>query len=194
MHFRHCQSVSIALRLAATWLLAASVAACSPATPDPKPPLYAPIALTQVGSAGEFEFWAYPKDAHEKDVLMVGLRVKRNWDGLDDDATHALYMKMLNAKIRLKVTADRDGKPAQFRFYSEFDKAVQIRPIPRVGSADVRARMWGHEDVYDSFYLADLSRVDGGLYKLKVEVVEPNLDMEGMQAEVFVAFRLFGGK
>jgi hypothetical protein len=156
--------------------------------------LHAAIALTQVGSVAEFEFWAYPKDSHEKNVLIVGLRFKRDWSEPGQKIDYAYLEKIETARIRLRLTATQNGLPAHFRSYSEFDKAVQVRPLPSVGAAEVRARMWGNEDVYDSFYLADLSRVDGGLYKVKVEVVEPNLDLEGMQADVFVAFRLFGGK
>lgn len=165
-----------------------------PCHPRSQAPLYAPIALTQVGSAAEFEFWAYPKDSHEKNVLAVGLRIKRNWDGLDDDATHAQYLKMLDAKIRLKLTTTLDESPTPLRSYSEFDPTLQIRPLPGVGSAEVRVHSWGHDGDYQYYYIADLSRQEGGKYKVKVQVEQPNEDVKGMQAEVFVAFRLFGGK
>jgi hypothetical protein len=196
MHYRIRHCLESICRLAAFWLMGISVVACSPTTPDPKPPLYSPIALTQIGSAAELEFSAYPKDSHEKNVLMIGLRVRRNWDGLDEQTANNLFRKIRVAKIKLKLTATQNGQPAQFKSYSNFDSPdeVQRPPALNMGSAEVQAYNFSHDGEYDIFFLAGLSRQEGGLYKVKVEVVEPNLDMEGMQAEVFVAFRLFGGK
>ena len=196
MHYRIRHCLENIGRLAAVWLMGISVVACSPTNSGPKPPLYLPIALTQKGSAAAFEFSAYPKDAHEKNVLMIGLRVKRNWDGLDEQTANNLFRKIRLAKIKLKLTATQNGKPAQFKSYSNFDSPDEVKrpPALNTGSAEVQAYNFSHDGEYDVFYLVDLSRADGGLYNVKVEVAEPNLDMEGMQAEVFVMFRLFGGK
>lgn len=161
-------------------------------TPDPKPPLTKPIQLDKAGQKVSIDFWANPRDSHEKNFLMVGLTVKKpNGDTFEDSGR---WWELIEQQLTIKVSLTRiDGaeKPVSFRAYP----SPELKKTLKLSHVQSGSIVYSDFFTYDGeFMLASVDREEAGLYRVEVEVVQDNPAFKDLNADLFVMYRLYGGK
>ena len=168
-------------------------------TPDPKPPLTKPIQLDKAGVKESIEFWANPRDSHEKNELMVGLNLNKSQQNSDFVYDLTRKIRRQEQTLPIKVTLTKiDGvhKPVFLkRAYLTPDARSEFGIQKKVPSDSV---VYGHPfagdaDVEDVM-LALADRTEPGFYRVEVEVMQDNPAFKEVNADLFVAYRLYGGK
>jgi hypothetical protein len=158
-------------------------------TPNPKPPLTKPIQLDKAGVKESIEFWANPRDSHEKNQLMVGLILKETSLTKDLLIQDRLRVNALTLPIKISlVKIDNMKKTVVFRSFldTSFDR------LSNVSSGLV---VYGDIFTYGGdIMLALLDRTEPGFYRVEVEVMQDNPAFKEVKADLFVAYRLYGGK
>lgn len=171
-------------------------------TPDPKPPLTKPIKLDQEGVKESIEFWANPRDSHEGNELMVGLAVNTSNFNLESYFVYGLTGELIrrqNHHFPIKVTLTKiDGvdKPVFLQeAYPTLEALSEMNMQKKVPSGSIvyGEAFSGSGDV-KNVMLVLLDRTEPGFYKVEVEVVQDNPAFKDVKVDLFVEYRLYGGK
>jgi hypothetical protein len=168
-------------------------------TPDPKPPLTKPIQLDKAGVKESIEFWANPRDSHEKNELIVGLHLKKTKQNSNFVNDLAEKIRQQEQTLPIKVTLTKiDGvdKPVFFkRAYLTPDAPREFNKQKKVPSGSVvYGEYFSSSSDSCNIMLVLADRTEPGFYRVEVEVVQDNPVFNGVKADLFVAYRLYGAK
>ncbi|MEN9660068.1 MAG: hypothetical protein RL571_3533 [Pseudomonadota bacterium] len=158
---------------------------CAP-SPEPKPPLSTPIKIDKAGQKAVIDFWATPSDSYEKNTLMVGLAVKGDEKNID---MRQLKNANLIFKININKLNEAESNVVDVKYFDSFNfKEMKTKK----NSNDIV--VYGEYFSSHTFFLASIDRKDSGLFRAEVEVLQGNSALNNLNFELFVDYRLYGGK
>ncbi|MEN9660050.1 MAG: hypothetical protein RL571_3515 [Pseudomonadota bacterium] len=163
---------------------------CTPG-PEPKPPLTKPIKLDKAGQKVVIDFWSTPDDSHEKNRLMLGVEFTGKDTNFDPEILRET-IPIVKIKVkRLDGVSVDEG--VHFVYFSMDPNAPSLDKIKVAhGSSEVTA--YGHFFAYNDYYLASIDRKTPGFFRAEVEVLQNNPKFNNLNFNLFVAYRLYGGK
>lgn len=161
-------------------------------------PLTRPIALDKAGVIADVQFDLPPPGPSSSRQLMLGLRLNNP----DSRALRELIRKVspseLSAKVRLQRLNNGEAREVPLSYVP--DNAAGWSAVPAEGSVagavssgvdDSSLRTVGlmqDGTLYAFFYFAHLPDAGSGRYRLKLELQNPRPDLNGVQAELVVAY------
>ncbi|MFC7419013.1 hypothetical protein ACFQNF_03890 [Iodobacter arcticus] len=159
---------------------------CKASSPEPKPPLSFPIKVDKAGQKIVFDFWVNPDDSYEKNTLMVGLAVKGDEKKID-------MRQLKNANFIFKINVKQLNKAGpnvvDVKYFDSFNFDEMKTKTNTNGVA-----VYGEYFSSHTFFLASIGRNDSGLFRAEVEVLQGNSALNNLSFELFVDYRLYGGK
>ncbi|MGL4604709.1 MAG: hypothetical protein ACRCU9_11245 [Iodobacter sp.] len=163
---------------------------CTP-SPEPKPPLIKPIKLDKAGQKVVIDFWSTPGDSDEKNILMLGVEYAGKDANFDPDILRKTPPVL---KIRVKrLDGALADEGVHFKYFSMDPDAPSSDKI-KVANDSGEVTAYGHFFAYNDYYLASIDRKKQGFFRAEVEVVQDNSKFSNLNFNLFVAYRLYGGK
>ncbi|AMC33820.1 hypothetical protein [Janthinobacterium sp. B9-8] len=167
------------------------ISGCKAPSPEPKPPLSTPIKLDKTGQKVTIDFWSTPEDSHEKNILMLGVEFAGKDTNFDTD-----ILRKTTPIVKIKVKR-LDGasvdEGVHFECFSMDPNAPSLDKIKVAnGSSEVTA--YGYLFANNNYYLASIDRKTPGFFRAEVEVLKDNPKFNNLNFNIFVAYRLYGGK
>lgn len=161
-------------------------------------PLTRPIALDKAGVIADVQFDLPAPGLSSSRQLMIGLRLQ----DADSRALTRLIEKVapsdLPAVVRLERLENGQVSPVELKYQP--DGAARWNAVPEDGSVagavssgvdDSSLRTVGlmqDGTLYAFFYFAHLPDAGSGRYRLKLALLNPRPDLNGVQAELVVAY------